>query len=179
MLLKVIYYSVSILSIFLFVSSVQFKEKKNILLVQTFASMSYFIVYYILGAFSGCAIELIEQTKDIVFYFFEKKKVSIPLILLVIFVTLLITASIITYDGLYSLLPLIINLSHFISSYLKNPKYIRVVMLICGFIWLIYNIIIGAYIIIIGNVLEIISATISLIRYKEDKKEIKKQVLAN
>ena len=52
-------------------------------------------------------------------------------------------------------------------------------MLICGFIWLIYNIIIGAYIIIIGNVLEIISATISLIRYKEDKKEIKKQVLAN
>ena len=169
MLLEVIYYVVSTLSIFLFVISIQFKEKKNILLTQSFASMCYLIVYFILGAYSGCVIELIEQVKDIVFYGYEKKKKEIPLILLFIFVSLLLVASIVTYDGFYSLLPLIINLSYFISSYFKDPKHIRVVMLICGFIWLIYNIFIGAYIIIIGNVLEIISAIISLIRHKTKK----------
>lgn len=176
MLLKIIYYTVSILSIFFFVGSVQFKEKKNILLVQGFASMSYFVVYFILGAYSGCAIELIEQTKDFVFYFFERKNKTIPVALLILFVLLLITASILTYDGIISLLPLIINLSYFISSYFKNPKYIRIVMLICGFIWLAYNLLIGAYIIIIGNVLEIGSAIISIIRYR-DRKKIKKNLV--
>lgn len=172
MLVKIIYYVVSILSIFLFVISVQFKEKKHILLVQALASMCYFIVYLILGAFSGCAIELIEQAKDIVFYNFENKNKNIPLILLIIFVILLLIASILTYDGLFSLLPLVINLSYFVSSYFKNPKHIRIVMLICGFIWIVYNISAGAYIIIIGNALEIVSAIVSLIRYK-DKKQIK------
>lgn len=166
MWIDTVYWIASILSIFFFVISVQFKEKKNILLIQSFASMTYFVVYFILGAYSGCAIELIEQTKDIVFYGYEKDKKEIPVILLIIFITLLIVASIITFDSLVSLLPLIINLAYFISSYFKNPIYIRIVMLVCGFIWLIYNICIGANIIIIGNILEIISAIISLVRYK-------------
>lgn len=163
----IIYYIVSILSIFLFVISVQFKEKKDILLIQTFASMCYFIAYLILGSHSGCVIELIEQTKDIVFYKYEKKKKEIPITLLIIFVSSLIIASIITYDGFYSLMPLIINLLYFVSSYFKNPKYMRLTMLLCGFLWIYFNFKVGAYIIIIGNVLEIISATISLIRYKK------------
>lgn len=170
MLVQIIYYIVSVLSIFLFVASVQFKEKKHILLTQAFASMCYFVAYFILGAYSGCAIELIEQSKDFVFYGFEKKNKKIPVFMLVIFVGLLIIASILTFDGFVSLLPLIINLAYFISSYMKNPKYIRIVMLICGFIWLAYNILIGAYIIIIGNALEIVSAIVSLVRYKEKTK---------
>ncbi len=169
MLVKIIYYTASILSIFLFVMSVQFKEKKNILLTQTFAAICYFFAYLTKGAYSGCIIELIEQSKDITFYTYESKNKKIPVILLVIFITLLVVTSIITYDGFYSLIPLIINLSYFISSYLKNPKHIRIVMLICGFIWIYYNFKVGAYLIIIGNILEIISATISLLRYKNQK----------
>ena len=165
--MMIIYYIVSILSIFLFVISIQFKDKKDILLIQTFASMCYFIAYLILGSYSGCAIELIEQTKDIVFYEYEKKKKEIPIILLIIFVSSLIIASIITYDGFYSLMPLIINLLYFVSSYFKNPKYMRITMLLCGFLWIYFNFKVGAYIIIIGNILEIISAIISLVRYKK------------
>ena len=165
--MMIIYYIVSILSIFLFVISIQFKDKKDILLIQTFASMCYFIVYLILGSYSGCAIELIEQTKDIVFYRYEKKKKEISIILLIIFVSSLIIASIVTYDGFYSLMPLIINLLYFVSSYFKNPKYMRITMLLCGFLWIYFNFKVGAYIIIIGNILEIISAIISLVRYKK------------
>lgn len=166
--MEIIYYIVSILSIFLFIISVQFKKKKDILLTQTFASMCYFIAYWILGSYSGCTIELIEQTKDIVFYQYERKNKKIPIMALVIFVCSLFIASIITYDGFYSLMPLIINLLYFISSYFKNPKYMRLTMLFCGFLWIYFNFKVGAYIIIIGNVLEIVSAIISLIRYKKN-----------
>lgn len=166
--MTIIYYIVSILSVFLFIISVQFKKKKDILLTQTFASMCYFIAYLILGSYSGCTIELIEQTKDITFYQYERKNKKIPIIVLVIFVCSLFIASIITYDGFYSLMPLIINLLYFVSSYFKNPKYMRLTMLICGFLWIYFNFKVGAYIIIVGNILEIISAIISLIRYKKN-----------
>lgn len=168
-LTEIIYIIVSILSIFLYVMSVQFKKKKNILTTQIGASFCYLIVYVIKGAWSGVFIEILEELKNIIFIKIEKNNKKIPLYILIIFILLLIIVSIIFYDGPLSLLPLLINILLFTSTYFKNPKYIRYTMLIAGLLWAIYNIYVGAYIICVGNVLEIISATISIIRYKEKK----------
>ena len=166
-IVQIIYVIVSILSIGLYLLAVQFKDKKNILITQIFASLCYLIIYVIKGAWSGVAIEVLEETKDIVFIKYEEHNKKIPLIMLIIFVTLLFVVSIIFYDGILSLLPLLINILLFVSTYFRNPKYIRYVMVICGFLWGCYNIFVGAYIILIGNVLEIVSAIISIYRYKE------------
>lgn len=164
---SIIYYSISIISIILYVMSVQFKDKKNILTVQIFASICYLIVYVIKGAWSGVAIEILEELKDVVFINFEKRnKKNIPLIVLILFITLLVVVSIIFYDGILSLLPLAINILLFVSTYYKNPKYIRWIMLICGGLWAIYNMYVGAYIIIIGNILEMISAIVAIRKFK-------------
>ncbi len=168
-LTEIIYFIVSILSIFLYVMSVQFKKKKHILTTQIGASFCYLIVYVIKGAWSGVFIEILEELKNIIFIKIEKNNKKIPLYILIIFILLLIIVSIIFYDGPLSLLPLLINILLFTSTYFKNPKYIRYTMLIAGLLWAIYNIYVGAYIICVGNVLEIISATISIIRYKEKK----------
>ena len=168
-LVTIIYYVISILSIFLYIMSVQFKKKENILLTQIGASMCYLIVYVIKGAWSGVSIEVLEELKNLVFIKIEKKNKKIPLFILIIFLSLLVAVSIYFYDGVLSLLPLLINIILFTSTYFKNPKYIRYTMLIAGLLWGIYNIYVGAYIICIGNFLEIISATISIIRYKEKK----------
>ncbi len=162
----VLYYLVSVLSIFLYVVSIQYKDKKDILLTQVFASFCYLIVYIIKGALSGVFVEILEEAKSFIFMLYEKKKKTIPISFLVIFIFLLILVSVIFYNGIYSLLPLFINIILFISSYLKNPKYMRITMLICGVLWGVYNVFVGAYIIVIGNVLEVISASISLIRFK-------------
>lgn len=166
-LVTTIYYVVSILSIFLYIMSVQFKKKKDILITQIGASMCYLIVYVIKGAWSGVSIEVLEELKNLVFIKIEKKNKKIPLFILIIFLSLLVAVSIYFYDGILSLLPLLINIILFTSTYFKNPKYIRYTMLIAGLLWGIYNIYVGAYIICIGNFLEIISATISIIRYKK------------
>lgn len=168
-LTEIIYFIVSILSIFLYVMSVQFKKKKHILTTQIGASLCYLTVYVIKGAWSGVFIEILEELKNIIFIKIEKNNKKIPLYILIIFILLLIIVSIIFYDGPLSLLPLLINILLFTSTYFINPKYIRYTMLIAGLLWGIYNIYIGAYIICVGNVLEIISATISIIRYKEKK----------
>ena len=168
-IIAITYYIVSILSIFLYVMSVQFKKKEKILTTQIGASTCYLIVYIIKGAWSGVFIEILEELKNIIFIKIEKNNKKIPLYVLMIFISLLVLVSINFYDGIPSLLPLIINIILFISTYFKNPKYIRYTMLLAGLLWGIYNIYVGAYIICIGNVLEIISATISIIRYKEKK----------
>ena len=87
--------------------------------------------------------------------------------MLVIFIALLFIVSFIFYDGVFSLLPLFINILLFTSTYFKNPKYIRYIMVVSGILWGCYNIFVGAYIILIGNVLEVISALIAIYRYKE------------
>ena len=60
-MINTIYIIVSILSIFLYVMSVQFKEKRKILITQIGASLCYLIVYVIKGAWSGVAIEILEE----------------------------------------------------------------------------------------------------------------------
>lgn len=166
-MINTIYIIVSILSIFLYVMSVQFKEKRKILITQIGASLCYLIVYVIKGAWSGVAIEILEELKNIIFIKIEKHNKKIPIFVLAIFLLSLVIVSIIFYDGLFSLLPLAINLLLFTSTYFKNPKAIRYAMLFAGIMWAIYNISISAYIILIGNLLEVISAIISIIRFKD------------
>lgn len=169
---------VSIISIALFLLSVQFKKKKDILIVQTLSSICYMIVYAILGALSGCIIELVEQSKNLVFIGYEKRNKEIPLYALLVFIFMLVIITIFTYDGWNSAIPLAIYILYFLSSYFKNPKHIRITMILCAMIWMVYNYTIGAKLMIIGNVLEIISAIVSLIRYDmrlEKKKSTKKK----
>ena len=161
-LVNIIYVVVSIASIFLYILSVQFKKKKHILITQIFASLSYLIIYVIKGAWAGVAIEVLEESKDVVIIGFENKKKKVPVIILALFIISLFVVTFIFYDGYGSLLPLIINIILFVSTYLKNPKWIRYVMVLCGFLWGCYNLYVGAYIILIGNVLEIVSAFIAI-----------------
>ena len=150
--------------------SVQFKKKKHILTTQIGASFCYLIVYVIKGAWSGVFIEILEELKNIIFIKIEKNNKKIPLYVLIIFILLLVSVSIFFYDGVLSLMPLLINILLFLSTYFKNPKYIRYTMIISGLLWGIYNLYVGAYIICIGNVLEIVSALISIKRHKEKNK---------
>ena len=63
-MVTVVYITISILSILLYVLSVQFKKKENILITQIGASLCYLIVYVIKGAWSGVFVEVLEETKD-------------------------------------------------------------------------------------------------------------------
>lgn len=177
--MNIIYYIVSILSIFFYVMSVQFKKKKQILIFQILASIFYLLVYIMVGAWSGVSIKIIDSLKNIIFINYEDKKSNknkdIPIGYLLFFIGLLIFVSIIFYDGVLSLLPLIINIALFISTYFKNPKYIRLVMIITGICWGIYNLYVAAYLLIIGNVLEVTSAIISVFRFKKEDNKIKKK----
>lgn len=169
--MKIFLNIIMIIAIMLYLMSVQFKKKYQILLIQIFSSMCYAIVYYFQKGYSAFFTEIIEQVKDIIFYPYAKKNKKIPVYYLIVFLLILVVIAIIFYNGPLSLLPLVINLLYFISTYYKNPKAIRVIMLINAFLWMIYNYSLGLYLLIVGNTFEVISALLALYRFSKRKKK--------
>ena len=166
---------ISILGILLFALSVHPKKKKNIVLMQALAALCYCIVYFIKGAWTSIGTEIYETIKDFVFFKYLKKDKDIPKKYLYISTIILGCIGIITWTGIYCLLPLIINFLYTLGTYLKNPKYIRRIVFCCAIMWLVYNYRIGAYVFCIGNIFEISSAFIAIIRNRKVDRDFGKK----
>ena len=159
---------VSIAGILLFALSVQPKKKKHIILMQALAAVCYSTVYFIKGAWTSIGTEIYETIKDFVFLKYLNKNRDVPRRYLYISTIVLAIIGIYTWTGIHCLLPLIINFLYTLGTYLKNPKYIRRIVFFCAIMWLIYNYRVGAYVFCIGNVFEISSAAIAIIRNKKN-----------
>lgn len=104
-----------------------------------------------------------------VLFIFKNKK-DISKLWLIVFLVLLVLFGFLSYDGYLSLIPLIITIGYTITSYMKNSKWLRIFFLASAFIWIYYNFMVGAYVFIIGNILEIISGIVALIRFDKKNK---------
>lgn len=153
------------LAISLWVVSIQNKERKNILLFQGVANLLYIIEYSLLNAYSAASMNLISTIRCFIFRKVDEKKLHK---LTIIFIGLILILGLLTYNGILSLIPILISIIYTISSSNKNAKYNRIAILIAAFIWIYYNYKVEAYITIVGNIFEIISGILSLIRFKDE-----------
>lgn len=153
------------LAVSIWTLSIQNKDRKNILKFQTVANLLYTLEYSLLGAYSAASMNL---TSTFRCYIFSKKEKDLNKLTL-LFILIMIILGILTYSGLISIIPIIITIFYTISSKFKNANYNRVTVLISAFIWIYYNYKVGAYIGIIGNLLEITSGVIALTRYNVKK----------
>ena len=160
---------IGIVAIVLWVISVQKKEEYKILLLQALANLIYTVQYVLLQVFPAAFMNIASFFRCYIFYIKRKNEKNISKLWLIIFIIIVIVLGILTYDGYLSLIPIIITLFYTISSWMKDAKWIRIVFLIAAFIWIYYNYVVGAYICIIGNVFEIISGTLALIRFSNVK----------
>ena len=150
-------------AIALWVVSIQNEKREKILLFQFWANVLYMFEYGLLGAFSASIMNFASSIRCLTFYKSKKCNGSVGLVVFSLFVILL---GILTYDGFLSFIPLVITFCYTISSWVRNPIWNRITVLVAAIVWIFYNYTVGAYITIVGNVLEIISGVISLVRYK-------------
>ena len=145
-----------------FTGSIQVKQKNNLLIFQLIANTLYTVSYFMLGAFSAVLTNIINIIRCIVFSVFDKKK---SILISLIFLTLLIIPFV--YNSLFDLLPIIITIIYIVSTWQNDMKIVRIFFVVAAFLWIIYNLYVGAIIPLIGNVFEIISGVLSLIRFKK------------
>lgn len=166
--MKLIAQIIGVIAICLWLISLQCKKKKDILIFQTVASLFYSLQYILLFAFSAALIDFTSAIRNIVFYFEEKKNNKISKSTLIIFITIAILIGTLTFYSWFSILPIIATLIYIYSLWQDNLKLTRYIFLLSDFIWLIHNLFAGAYVCVIGNILQIIFGIVAIIRFRKD-----------
>ena len=123
-----------------------------------------------LSAMSGSIINTIATVRTIIFYKTQKNiEVVKNKTWLYTFLLILLISSYFTYDGMYSLFPIICSLTTIIVTWFGKGKIIRYSWLLLAPLWFLYDYIVGSLPGMTSDVLMAVSAIIGLIRYDVKK----------
>ena len=143
------------------------KEKKKILSNMVLSNILNLIHYFLLGAYSGCITKLLAIFRDYFIILKEKHSKLSNILYLFIFIMLYVVASIFTYNGILSILPLLAALIYIIFIWNGNETIIKKVAFFCYFLWLVYNIFVFSIAGIVSNIIAIISTFVAIISIKK------------
>jgi len=152
------------------ISSVQVKKKSNILVLQLLANIFYAIQYFLLGFFSTGLMNLVSVFRCLSFGINARRNKDNPFWLLCLILFLIFILGLMYCKTFLGLIPIFATLLYTISTWQNNTKYLRYVFILCSVLFLFYNYMICAYIALIGNLFEIISGTVSIIRFEKGKR---------
>jgi len=122
------------------------QNRLKILVTNFIAHVGQTISMAMLNGYTGAAMSLIMTIRDLVLLVQEKrkfkgKKVSekFDLMVLVVTVIAVILLTVFTYNGFLSLMSVIATLITTVSLWQKNVKVYKILGIIAGILWLIYN----------------------------------------
>lgn len=161
------------IALIIWVISLQLSQKYKMLFLQLISNVLYGLQYFMLGLFSAASMNLVSIVRCYIFGIDSKKKKTTPLWLLAVFVSAILVLALINCKTLLDFVPIIAALLFTVSSWQKSTRIICISCLIAAIFLAIYNFIVGAYINLAGNVFEISSAVIAIIRsYPKRESEV-------
>ena len=146
------------------------KKKKDIFKNLLLAHILNIIHYFLLGATSGCITKVLALLRDYFIILKEKYPKLSNNIYLLIFILLYVLATILTYNGIISILPAIAAIIYIIFVWNGNEIQVKKAACYCYILWLIYNIFVLSIAGIVSNSISIISTLIAVINEKKGKK---------
>ena len=164
-----------ILNYVFLVITYQLRNKKKILLFNIAAQSSAGLSYICLGAYTGLAMALVSIFRNIVFIVNEEKngvteKVTTnEIFMLLVIYALTIVLSVVTFNGLLSLMSVFATMLYTYSVWQKDTKIYKILGIPVSLAWITYNIYIKSIFGIILEFILMISAVIGLIREKKIK----------
>ena len=161
---------VGIFGIVLSLLSFQLKQRKYIMLFQMTASLMFSAQLFMVGAITGGCLDLISFVRTLIFANNSKKWASSPL-WLAGFILVMIATGIMTWENLWSILPILGSILSTVALWMKRERNIRLVSLLVGPCWMVYNIVTGAYTGALSEVIAMTSIVIGLIRHDRKKAE--------
>ena len=162
---------VGLFGIVLSLLSFQLKERKYIMLFQMTASLMFSAQLFMVGAITGGCLDMISFVRTLIFANNSKKWASSPL-WLVGFICVMIATGIMTWENGWSILPILGSILSTVALWMKKERNIRLVSLMVGPCWMVYNAVKGAYTGALSEVIAMTSIIIGLLRHDRKKKEI-------
>lgn len=149
------------------VISIQFKTKEKILICQIIANILVSIQYFLLNALTGGVVAVINVIRCLIFYYYKKKDKKPSVIFLSIFIVIAIISGILTWQNVFSIIPIIATIVFTYGLWQDNVKITRICTAITAGNWTIYNVIVKAYAGALQSLAECISAIIAMIRNRK------------
>ena len=157
---------IGILGFCIVVLSFYKKETTTILMYQITSNFVYAVHYFLLGGLSGAFCCVIGMFRNLTLIKCDNKKIILPM-----FITIYSVITIIFYENIYSLLPMMANLSYLIGMTYKNKKVLLKGALVSSSCWIIYAIFVSSYVSIVTESILLISNAIQLIRMINKQKK--------
>jgi hypothetical protein len=120
-------------------------------------------------------MSFVSVLRCIVFFIFEKKNKKVPIYILVVFLALIIILAKFLNYGIMGFLLVVCTLLYTIGIWQRNLNVFRIITLITACIWIGFNIFVGAYSSLIGNVFEVLTSLIAIYKFNLNDNEIKKE----
>ena len=148
---------------FLVSLSTYHKKSKTGILNNALISNSLKLIHYLLlGAYSGCVTKVIAIVRDVFIIMKVKYSYLNSKVFLYLFVLLYIIVSVITFDVIISLLPILAALSYIVVIWDGDVDKIRKVALIGYLLWLGYDFFVFSIGGILSNVVSILSVGVAI-----------------
>ena len=156
---------IGVFALGLWIYSVQCKERSKFLKVQIFANIVYALEYLFLGAYAAVFMNLSSTIRSKVYYDNKQKNKDNNLFQLIIFIVIIVLITIITYENYLTILVMIIAILYTYASWQKNEVVTRYIFTFGAIAFMYYNSSVRAYFFVIGNLIELVSGIIALVRF--------------
>lgn len=164
---------IGLIGLFFSLLSFQQKKRKWLMLFQFIASLSFSLQLFLLGGITGACLDIISCIRTWFFANNKKKWAASPL-WLVLFIVIIIGVGALTWESVYSILPIAGTVLSTIALWMKEEKKIRLISLAVGPFWLVYNLLNGAITGAINEVIAMISIVIGILRCDLKKNVIRR-----
>lgn len=154
-----------ILTAILSVLAIVQKDKWKMMLIYTINNMCNMAMYFAFGRITTVFICLVATIRTFVYMFYSYKKKKTNVIWLIIFEMLFIISAILTWQDALDLMPLLAMLSVGYGSWQDNQTILRISYIINMTLYIIYKAIIGAYISMSVEAIDLICTIICFIYY--------------
>ena len=144
----------------------QQKNRTRLLIFKASSDAIWIIHYLLLGAYTGAAITGIALARGLVFLRCERRS-KLGKILLVCFLCISITSSILTWGSFYSLFALLASQMAIISFWIGEPRLSRIMAFPISTSMLIYGVSAGSVAALINESLAMVSAAVGIIKNRQ------------
>lgn len=139
-------------------------DKGNFLKYVLISNILYCIHYFFLDDLSFVIAIVMGSFRNIVFLKYVNSKRLVPMYILLLFEMLTVLSGLLAYSGLFSLIPIFQVCLYTYGVWQPNLRCMYFICILVMVIGVFYNFFIGAYVAIIGNVIEIITAILGLVK---------------
>lgn len=160
-----------VLTAILSVVAILQKDKWKMLLVYTIANILTVAMYFAFGRIAAACICIVAAIRTFIYMFYAYKKIKPNFVWLIIFEIAFVVSAILTWQDALDLMPLIAMVSVGYGSWQDNQTILRISYIVNETLYVIYKAIIGAYISMSVEAINLVCTIICLIYYCILKKE--------